>query len=243
MSLFKPTFWQIPLVSLDVQESLAEKTATLKQRLHQIADNHHDARFASGLAVEDMVITDAACRLKLPIRIITLNTGKLNPETAALIAETNARYQTELEVFYPNRQTAAEFEAEFGTTAMYDSVELRRRCCHIRKIEPLNRALHNAPAWLTGQRRSQSETRSELNFEELDTGRNIAKFNPIFDWEEQDVWAYAHEHQVPLNVLYHQGYPSIGCEPCTRPVKLGENIRAGRWWWESKDSKECGLHK
>ena len=99
------------------------------------------------------------------------------------------------------------------------------------------------PAWLTGQRRSQSETRSELNFEELDTGRNIAKFNPIFDWEEQDVWAYAHEHQVPLNALYHQGYPSIGCEPCTRPVKLGENIRAGRWWWESKDNKECGLHK
>ena len=177
------------------------------------------------------------------IRIITLNTGKLNPETAALIAETNARYQTELEVFYPNQQTTDEFEAEFGTTAMYDSVELRRRCCHIRKIEPLNRALHNAPAWLTGQRRSQSETRSELNFEELDTGRNIAKFNPIFDWEEQDVWAYAHEHQVPLNALYHQGYPSIGCEPCTRPVKLGENIRAGRWWWESKDSKECGLHK
>ena len=119
----------------------------------------------------------------------------------------------------------------------------RSRCCHIRKIEPLNRALKNAPAWLTGQRRSQSDTRSELNFEELDHSRNIAKFNPIFDWEENDVWAYAEAYGVPLNELYHQGYPSIGCEPCTRPVKEGENIRAGRWWWESKDSKECGLHK
>lgn len=243
MSLFRPQFWKIPEISDAERRRLPELAATLERRLQDIAARYPQAVFASSLAVEDMVITDAVCRLKLPIRIITLNTGKLNPETAALIAETNARYQTKLEVFYPNRQTADEFEAEFGTTAMYDSVELRRRCCHIRKIEPLNRALHNAPAWLTGQRRSQSETRSELNFEELDTGRNIAKFNPIFDWEEQDVWAYAHEHQVPLNALYHQGYPSIGCEPCTRPVKLGENIRAGRWWWESKDSKECGLHK
>lgn len=243
MSLFRPQFWKIPETNDAERRRLPELAAALERRLQDIAARYPQAVFASSLAVEDMVITDAACRLKLPIRIITLNTGKLNPETAALIAETNARYQTELEVFYPNQQTADEFEAEFGTTAMYDSVELRRRCCHIRKIEPLNRALHNAPAWLTGQRRSQSETRSELNFEELDTGRNIAKFNPIFDWEEQDVWAYAHEHQVPLNVLYHQGYPSIGCEPCTRPVKLGENIRAGRWWWESKDSKECGLHK
>ena len=243
MSLFRPQFWKIPETNDAERRRLPELAAALERRLQDIAARYPQAVFASSLAVEDMVITDAACRLKLPIRIITLNTGKLNPETAALIAETNARYQTELEVFYPNQQTADEFEAEFGTTAMYDSVELRRRCCHIRKIEPLNRALHNAPAWLTGQRRSQSETRSELNFEELDTGRNIAKFNPIFDWEEQDVWAYADEHQVPLNALYHQGYPSIGCEPCTRPVKLGENIRAGRWWWESKDSKECGLHK
>ena len=218
MSLFRPQFWKIPEISDAERRCLPELAAALERRLQDIAARYPQAVFASSLAVEDMVITDAVCRLKLPIRIITLNTGKLNPETAALIAETNARYQTELEVFYPNPQTAAEFE-------------------------PLNRALHNAPAWLTGQRRSQSETRSELNFEELDTGRNIAKFNPIFDWEEQDVWAYAHEYQVPLNALYHQGYPSIGCEPCTRPVKLGENIRAGRWWWESKDSKECGLHK
>jgi len=108
---------------------------------------------------------------------------------------------------------------------------------------PLNRALKNAPAWLTGQRRNQSATRSELDFEETDHSRNIAKFNPIFDWEESNVWAYAQAYDVPLNALYFQGYPSIGCEPCTRPVKADEDIRAGRWWWESKDSKERGLHK
>lgn len=242
-SSFRPTFWKIPEVTAEEQQRLPEITATLENRLREVAERFPQAVFASSLAVEDMVITDVIRRLNLPIRIITLNTGKLNPETEALIEQTNARYQTELEVFVPDAAAAAAFEQEFGTTAMYESVELRRQCCHIRKIEPLNRALQHAPAWLTGQRRSQSETRSELDFEELDKGRNIAKFNPIFDWEELDVWAYAQEHDVPLNDLYHQGYPSIGCEPCTRPVKEGENIRAGRWWWESKDSKECGLHK
>ncbi|WP_165007605.1 phosphoadenylyl-sulfate reductase [Neisseria yangbaofengii] len=242
-SLFRPNFWKIPEVTAEARQRLPRLTATLEQRLQEIAGQSPQSVLASSLAVEDMVITDTICRLKLPIRIITLNTGKLNPETEALIAAANARYQIKLEVFRPIEADAQAFEAQFGTTAMYDSVELRRQCCHIRKIEPLNRALDNAPAWITGQRRSQSETRSELNFEEHDSGRNIAKFNPIFDWEELDVWAYAQEHDVPLNDLYHQGYPSIGCEPCTRPVKENEKIRAGRWWWESKDSKECGLHK
>ena len=243
MSLFRPQFWKIPEISDDERRRLPELAATLERRLQDIAARYPQAVFASSLAVEDMVITDAVCRLKLPIRIITLNTGKLNPETAALIAETNARYQTELEVFYPNRQTAAEFEAEFGTTAMYDSVELRRRCCHIRKIEPLNRAIQGADAWLTGQRREQSATRTALPFAEQDQSRGIDKYNPIFDWSETDVWAYILANNVPYNDLYHQGFPSIGCEPCTRQVKQGEDIRAGRWWWESKDSKECGLHK
>ncbi|ASK28316.1 phosphoadenosine phosphosulfate reductase [Neisseria chenwenguii] len=243
MSSFRPKFWQIPAATEADEQRLPELAAALEGRLKEIAERFPQAVFASSLAVEDMVITDTICRLKLPLRIITLNTGKLNPETAALIAETAARYGIALEVFTPDEAAAVAFEAEFGAAAMYESVELRRRCCHIRKIEPLNRALAGAPAWLTGQRRSQSDTRSELVFEEQDAGRGIAKFNPIFDWEEADIWAYAETHDVPLNALYHQGYPSIGCEPCTRPVKEGENIRAGRWWWESKDSKECGLHK
>ncbi|QEY23227.1 phosphoadenylyl-sulfate reductase [Neisseria animalis] len=243
MSSFRPQLWTIPEVADTDKQRLPERTTLLEQRLRIIAERFPQAVFASSLAVEDMVITDMICRLQLPIRIITLHTGKLNAETEALIAATNTRYPIKLEVFHPIADDAAEFEQQFGATAMYDRVELRRRCCHIRKIEPLNRALATAPAWLTGQRRSQSDTRSELAFEEHDHARDIAKFNPIFDWEETDVWAYAQANDVPLNDLYRQGYPSIGCEPCTRPVKQGENIRSGRWWWESKDSKECGLHK
>ena len=146
-------------------------------------------------------------------------------------------------MFRPLPEAAAAFEREHGAASIYEHIERRRQCCHIRKIEPLNRALSDAPAWLTGQRRSQADSRSRLDFEETDHARGIAKFNPIFDWEEADVWAYAARHQVPLNALYRQGYPSIGCEPCTRPVKRGENIRAGRWWWENQSSQECGLHK
>lgn len=243
MSLYAPKLWQIPAVSEAEAAQQPEKEQVLAVRLQEIAERFPQAVFASSLAVEDMIITDQIARLKLPLRIITLNTGKLNPETAALIGETDSRYRIRIEVFRPDAQAADTFEQEYGSAAMYESVELRRRCCHIRKIEPLNRALAGTPAWLTGQRQSQSETRSGLDFEERDGARGIAKFNPIFDWEDGDVWAYAQAHQVPLNALYRQGYPSIGCEPCTRPVKEGESIRAGRWWWENKDTKECGLHK
>ncbi|MDO5640217.1 MAG: phosphoadenylyl-sulfate reductase [Neisseria sp.] len=239
----KPEFWRIPTPDAAALAREGGLANTLAERLQHIAAHYPQAVFASSLAVEDMVITDQICRLALPIRIITLNTGKLNPETEALIAAANAHYQTEIEVYQPLPAAAAAFERDFGMASIYESIARRKQCCHIRKIEPLNRALAAAPAWLTGQRRSQSATRSELAFEEHDGARNIAKFNPIFDWEEADVWAYAQQHDVPLNDLYRQGYPSIGCEPCTRPVKLGEDIRAGRWWWESQNSKECGLHK
>ncbi|MDU5801510.1 MAG: phosphoadenylyl-sulfate reductase, partial [Haemophilus parainfluenzae] len=145
--------------------------------------------------------------------------------------------------FQPIADEVIRYEEEKGKFAFYESVELRRECCHIRKIEPLNRAIQGADAWLTGQRREQSATRTALPFAEQDQSRGIDKYNPIFDWSETDVWAYILANNVPYNELYHQGFPSIGCEPCTRQVKQGEDIRAGRWWWESKDSKECGLHK
>lgn len=239
----KPQLWQIPLPDHTAENHLSRLENILAKRLNKIAARYPQAVFASSLAVEDIVITDQINRLSLPLRIITLNTGMLNPETEALIGTTNTRYKTTIEVYLPQTETVATFEREYGITSIYESIERRKQCCHIRKIEPLNRALSGAPAWLTGQRRSQSSTRSNLDFEERDETRNIAKFNPIYDWEEADVWAYAHKYQIPLNDLYNQGYPSIGCEPCTRPVKLGEDIRAGRWWWENRDSKECGLHK
>ena len=244
MSLFKPTFWQIPLVSFDAKERLAEKAATLKQRLHQIADSHQDARFASSLAVEDMVITDVIVRENLDIAIFTLDTGLLHQDTLNLLDNLTKVYpHLQIERFQPIADEVARYEEEKGKFAFYESVALRRECCHIRKIEPLNRAIQGADAWLTGQRREQSATRTALPFAEQDQSRGIDKYNPIFDWSETDVWAYILANNVPYNTLYHQGFPSIGCDPCTRQVKQGEDIRAGRWWWESKDSKECGLHK
>lgn len=241
MSLFRPQLWPLPEPETD-PERLAELETTLAERLHTVAIRYPQAVFASSLAVEDMIIADRINRHLMPLRIITLDTGRLHAETLSLI-DVGRHFPISTEVFRPDAERAAAFDQTHGSSAMYESIELRRECCRIRKIEPLNRALADAPAWLTGQRRSQSDTRSQLDFEETDSARGIAKFNPIFDWSERDVWLYAHAHQVPLNPLYHQGFPSIGCEPCTRPVKLGEDIRSGRWWWEQKDSKECGLHK
>ena len=241
MSFFKG--WTIPKVDAHTQQNLVAKTEVLVSRLQEIASRFNDARFASSLAVEDMVITDVIARFQLPIHIFTLQTGRLNPETSALIPETESKYGLALEVMTPNAEAVANYVNTHGADAFYESVELRRECCRIRKIEPLNRAISGADAWLTGQRREQSATREELPFEQHDANHNIAKFNPIFDWTELDVWAYVAAHQVPVNALYQQHYPSIGCEPCTKPVREGEDIRAGRWWWENKDTKECGLHK
>lgn len=242
--IIRPTLWQIPQPDSTVRNNLKAKSEILSNRLTEIVTRHNCVRFASSLAVEDLVITDAIVKSGANISIFTLETGKLNPETLALIETIQRTYPTlQLQLFYPDAAAAKKYETEHGKFAFYDSVELRRECCFIRKIEPLNRALADADAWLTGQRREQSVTRTELAFHEQDNARHIDKYNPIFDWSEQEVWAYILQHQIPYNDLYNQGFPSIGCEPCTKPVRLGEDIRAGRWWWENKDSKECGLHK
>ena len=242
--IIRPTLWQIPQPDSTVRNNLKAKSEILSNRLTEIVTRHNCVRFASSLAVEDLVITDAIVKSGTNITVFTLETGKLNPETLALIEAIQRTYPTlQLQLFYTDAAAAKKYETEHGKFAFYDSVELRRECCFIRKIEPLNRALADADAWLTGQRREQSVTRTELAFHEQDNARHIDKYNPIFDWSEQEVWAYILHHQIPYNDLYNQGFPSIGCEPCTKPVRLGEDIRAGRWWWENKDSKECGLHK
>ncbi|MDG2955211.1 phosphoadenylyl-sulfate reductase [Bisgaard Taxon 10/6] len=242
--IIRPSFWQIPQPTEANYAALAEKERILAQRIHDIADSHQHAKFASSLAAEDMVITDVIAKNNAKITVFTLQTGRLNPETLAL-AETvkNTYPDLDFQLFHPDPAAAEKYDHEKGRFAFYESVELRRECCRIRKIEPLNRVLKDADCWLTGQRREQSVTRTELAFHEQDTGHGIDKYNPIFDWHEIDVWAYILKHKIPYNELYKQGYPSIGCEPCTKPVKQGEDIRAGRWWWESKNSKECGLHK
>lgn len=236
------SFWTPPCDPAAVQ-AVAAAEVVLAQRLQNIGARFGHVALASSLAAEDMVLTDLIARERLPMRIFTLNTGALHSETLAMVRQIRERYGIEIEEFLPDTQAVAQFEAEHGRAAMYESLALRRECCRLRKSLPLARALAGADAWLTGQRREQSATRADLPFEEFDHGHGLAKFNPLFDWSEALVWAYIDAHQVPVNALYAAGYPSIGCEPCTKPVRAGDDIRSGRWWWESQESKECGLHK
>jgi len=243
MLSLKPKLWEIPDIPQVVKQNLDAKIIQLKERLQQVAKAHRSARLASSLAVEDMLITDVIAKNNIGIEVFTLDTLLLNKETLALIEQVKIQYPTlAFRVYQPKADDVQDYESTHGKLAFYKSTELRHACCGIRKVVPLNRALQGADAWLTGQRQAQSVTRVHLPFSEQDQQRGIAKYNPIFDWSEVEVWAYILRFHIPYNLLYLKGYPSIGCEPCTRPVKCGEAIRAGRWWWESQDSKECGLH-
>lgn len=222
--------------------ALQAKIDRLHAFIDQIATRHAKIKLASSLAAEDMVLTHAILSRALPIGIFSLNTGRLHAETLEMIDRIRTRYGYEIEQLHPQAGAIDEYVKTHGLNAFYESVELRKRCCEIRKVEPLNRALAGVDAWVTGQRREQSVTRAELHEEERDAARNIAKYNPLADWSEGEVWAYLKLYDVPVNPLHARGYPSIGCEPCTRAVRPGEDSRAGRWWWESRDSKECGLH-
>ena len=210
--------------------------------LRQIASEFSPVTLANSLGAEDMVLTDIVARLQLPIGIFTLETGRLHKETLATLASAEAHYGIRIERFQPEAADVETYVREHGLNSMYESVELRKRCCEIRKIKPLQRALAEKKAWITGLRRAQAVTRTELPLQEFDAAHGIEKFSPLADWSEEDVWAYIEAFNVPFNPLHKRGYPSIGCEPCTRAIRPGEDIRAGRWWWESSDSKECGLH-
>ncbi|MDC8757671.1 phosphoadenylyl-sulfate reductase [Janthinobacterium fluminis] len=210
--------------------------------LERIARDFTPAVFASSLAAEDMVLTDLILKARLPIGIFSLETGRLHAATLAVLDKIKASYGADITLYRPQPEAVDAYVAQHGLNAFYDSVELRRECCRIRKVEPLGRALAGNKAWITGQRRAQSTTRAELHVEEADPAHGMTKFNPLADWSEDDVWHYIRSHGVPYNALHDQGYPSIGCQPCTRAVEPGEDVRAGRWWWENPDSKECGLH-
>jgi phosphoadenosine phosphosulfate reductase len=222
--------------------ALAVKIERLNALLDTIGARHPSVKLASSLAAEDMLLTHAILSRGVPVGIFSLNTGRLHAETLGMLDRVRERYGYEIEQFHPQTDAIDQYVAEHGLNAFYDSVELRKRCCEIRKVEPLNRALAGVDAWVTGQRREQSVTRAELHEEEQDAARQIAKYNPLADWTEADVWAYLRAFDVPVNPLHARGYPSIGCEPCTRAIRPGEDSRAGRWWWESRDTKECGLH-
>ena len=214
----------------------------LERTLHHIAFHFSPVALASSLSAEDMVITDMIARFQLPIEVFVLNTGRLHSETLAVLEETRARYRIALNIYEPDSRAVEQYVAAHGRDAFYGSVELRKRCCEIRKVEPLRRALAGKRAWITGQRREHAASRAALAESEFDLDNGLHKFNPLAAWSEADVWQYVRTHQVPYNRLYDQGYRSIGCAPCTRPVVAGEDPRAGRWWWEIAEHKECGLH-
>lgn len=222
--------------------TLADRVSATQALLETIARDYCPAVFASSLAAEDMVLTDLILKNKLPIRIFTLDTGRLHAETLDMLTTIERHYGVAIASFRPDPDAVAAWVNAHGRDAFYESVELRKQCCHIRKVEPLGRALAGQRAWITGQRRAQSSTRAELALQEDDTAHGLQKFNPLADWSEAEVWDYLRGNDVPYNALHDRGYPSIGCEPCTRAVASGEDVRAGRWWWEDPASKECGLH-
>lgn len=196
---------------------------------------------ATSLGAEDMVVTDLIARLHLGIAIGTLETGKLHPETSALIPRIEQRYELPVEVYRPREEQVIHFVRQNGEDAMYRSLELRKGCCNVRKMEPLSRMLEGRTAWVTGLRREQSNNRGTVRFIETEANGRT-KVNPLADWTWNDVWHYISSHDVPYNPLHDEFMPSIGCAPCTRAIAVGEDFRAGRWWWEDEAAKECGLH-
>jgi phosphoadenosine phosphosulfate reductase len=216
--------------------------AATQATLAKIASEFSPAVLASSLAAEDMVLTDMILRARLSIGISTLETGRLHAQTLGMVERIRATYGYEIALYRPEPAAVEAYVKQNGLNAFYDSVELRKECCRIRKVEPLKRALAGNRAWVTGQRRTQSATRTALEIQEEDQAHGMIKFNPLADWTEDDVWHYIRINNVPYNPLHDQGYPSIGCEPCTRAIQPGEDVRAGRWWWENPESKECGLH-
>jgi phosphoadenosine phosphosulfate reductase len=222
----------------DLHRRVAESSAILER----IARDFTPAVFASSLAAEDMVLTDLILKAELPIAIFSLETGRLHAETLAMIDRVKETYDYDIALFRPDPLAVERYVTQNGLNAFYESVDMRKECCRIRKVEPLGRALAGKRAWITGQRRAQSATRAELAVQEDDLGHAMQKFNPLTDWSEENVWEYLRSNNVPYNALHDRGFPSIGCEPCTRAVQPGEDVRAGRWWWENPESKECGLH-
>ncbi|MDR3413549.1 MAG: phosphoadenylyl-sulfate reductase [Formivibrio sp.] len=224
---------------MDFETKLADTLALLKK----IEAQYSPAIFAHSFGAEDMVLIDLIARHQLNIEAFSLDTGRLPAETYTLMAKGAEHYpEVKVAVFFPDAAQVEAYVNSKGINAFFESVELRKECCRIRKLEPLKRALAGKKAWITGLRREQSPTRTDMAAQEFDSGNGLEKFNPLLEWTEKEVWAYIRANDVPYNELHDKHYPSIGCAPCTRSVAMGEDIRAGRWWWENPELKECGLH-
>ncbi len=211
--------------------------------LQQIAEKYPtSAAFSTSLSEEDQVITHYIFANNLPIRVFTLDTGRLFPETYAVLASTLERYGKKIEVYFPKHEGVEKLITEKGPSSFYTSLENRKECCFIRKVEPLNRALTGVECWITGLRAEHSENRKAMPMVEIDEARKILKIHPLTKWTTEEVKEEIKKHNIPYNILHDRGFVSIGCQPCTRAIKAGDDFRAGRWWWENTDKKECGLH-
>ena len=208
------------------------------------AEFHPRLALACSFQAESSVLIDLIHRLRgSDFRVFTLDTGRLNQETYDCMEAIRARYGIEIEVFFPEATRVEEMVRQHGMNLFYDSIDKRKLCCGIRKVEPLRRALGGLDCWMTGQRREQAVTRTQLQKVELDAEHGgIVKLNPLADWNARQIWDYIRQHKLPYNKLHDRGYPSIGCAPCTRAVQAIEDSRAGRWWWENPETRECGLH-
>ena len=211
--------------------------------LQQITEKYPTtAAFSTSLSEEDQVITHYIFANNLPIRVFTLDTGRLFPETYAVLARTLERYGKKIEVYFPKHEGVEKLITEKGPSSFYTSLEDRKECCFIRKVEPLNRALAGVECWITGLRAEHSENRKAMLMVEMDEARKILKIHPLTKWTTEEVKEEIKKHNIPYNILHDRGFVSIGCQPCTRAIKAGDDFRAGRWWWENTDKKECGLH-
>ena len=207
------------------------------------ADFPGQVTFSSSFSFEDQVISHAILSQQLPVSIFTLDTGRLFAETYSVWSSTNDRYKTNVKAYYPNQELLQDFVEANGPNAFYASVDNRKSCCYIRKVEPLKRALAGQKIWVTGLRAEHSAARNDLQQLEWDAGNEVIKYHPILHWTTEEVATYIRQNNIPYNPLHDRGFVSIGCAPCTRAVKPGEDFRAGRWWWEDADKKECGLHE
>jgi phosphoadenosine phosphosulfate reductase len=222
--------------------SLSQKVEEVKALLDSVSKNYAPVVFANSFGAEDMVLTDLIGQNFPDISMFTLDTARLPEETYSLMKEVEDRYNINTKIYFPESAAVEKYAAENGPNGFYDSIALRKACCFMRKVEPLKRALKDKRAWITGLRRDQAPTRRDLEESEFDADNGLQKISPLLNWSLPDVWAYIKDFNVPYNTLHDKGYSSIGCAPCTRAITPGEDVRAGRWWWENPETKECGLH-
>jgi phosphoadenosine phosphosulfate reductase len=221
---------------------LEAKAATAREHLQAAVREHGRVTYSNSLGAEAMVLTDLIWSHVPEIDIFSIDTGRLHEETYEVLEKLQRRYKRKIRVVYPDAQALEALVADQGVNGFYHSLEARLACCRVRKVEPFNRAITGYGAWVTGVRREQSETRAQGQFTEWDAEHGLYKVSPILDWTEEQVWQYIRARKLPYNLLHDRQFPSIGCAPCTRAIQPGENRRAGRWWWEQPESRECGLH-